>query len=258
MADWQAQLLLKTLQSGKLEATWQSYFSQFGADSMGAAQINAIVETARGVQTMTDALKDAGSVFGQLSQLSVAARINLGNLAGGMDAFVTKTAAFVANYYSQTEQSAIAAKQVQATLAAAGIDGSGLRDKAQFRAMVDGLNIGTDTGQQQLVALLDASASFAKIADTLGTTGLTLGQLSQQAPQTALLQVQADAATRTADGVLTLNTTTQSAANQISQTIIDLQNRLIETQAKVVAATAANAQRISDSIAENSSNWGGA
>lgn len=82
------------------------------------------------------------------------------------------------------KRSQAAAREVQTALQAVGLDASGISatDRAQFRALLEGVNVSTQEGRTQLATLLNMRESFAGITDYLVDVGGTLGTVSAQAP----------------------------------------------------------------------------
>lgn len=163
------------------------------------------------LQMFTDQLNEFGGVFSRVSQLSVSAKEELLNFAGGIEAFIGKTQQFVSDYYSQNEQYGLAARDIKGQLAAIGIT-QDITSLAQMRALVEGVDVSTTAGREQLNALLDIAASFAPVGQYLEANGFTLASLAAQAPTKGLAtnvlqdpeakagyaQSQADAAARQA------------------------------------------------------------
>ena len=83
---------------------------------------------------------------------------------------------------SRRDVLALAAGQVRAQLAAAGINADTLATKEQYRALVDSLNLQQAAGREQLAALLSNSAAFAQITEALD--GRTLADYNIQKEST--------------------------------------------------------------------------
>lgn len=138
------------------------------------------------LQTFSASLNELGGVFHQLANLSVSARENIIALAGGMDALSQQAMSFAQNYYTRDEIAGLKAKEIQGALAGAGIT-QDIGTKEQFRALVEGLDLSTPAGQQQLATLLGVQGDFSAVADYIGTSGGTLAGTANLAPATGPL-----------------------------------------------------------------------
>ena len=86
-------------------------------------------------------------------------------MAGGMDALRSQAKSFVENYYSRDEVAGVKAREIQDALKAVGITGD-ISTKDQFRALVEGVDVTTTQGQEQLATLLQAQG-FLKNTEKL-------------------------------------------------------------------------------------------
>lgn len=140
------------------------------------------LERLSGIQVLSNNLSQLGSVFTQLAGLSFDARQQMIDLAGGIDAFSQQALGFVQNYYSRDEIAGLKAREIQGVLQGAGIT-TNINSREQFRAIVEGLDVGTEAGRKQLATLLGISGSFTSVADYLTETGTTLNQAAAGAPE---------------------------------------------------------------------------
>jgi tape measure domain-containing protein len=168
------------------EGLAERYKSALQPLQRGAETLAQTLQRLSGLQTFSAQLNDLGGVFARVARLSVDAREELAGLAGGLDVLGQQALQFVQDYYSRPEIAGIKAAEVQRALADVGIT-QDLRNRDQFRALVDNTDVSTATGRQQLAALLQASSAFTSVADYLAETGLSLAQASAQAPQTGAL-----------------------------------------------------------------------
>ncbi|MFN7882565.1 MAG: hypothetical protein ACK5PF_06080, partial [bacterium] len=90
-------------------------------------------------------------------------------------------------YYTEGERVGITARQIQATLRAAGITAD-FSTREQFRAALEGVDLSSEEGRRQLAALLNAASSFASISDYLRANNLTLGGAAALSPAGALAE----------------------------------------------------------------------
>ena len=206
------------------------------------------------IQTVSESLNSLGGAFGNFAHATVDARESIINLTGGIDALIQKANGFVANYYSQNEQGGITAKAVEQGLLAAGFTAeqiNALSSRADYRALLEGINVNTDTGQQQFAALLNLQDKFASVSQLMGDQKLTLEELAKQAPTVAALdklftptQDTAQATQNVADGISTSNTLLSSISSKLDA---------IGTAADAAAAAAAAASSAAASAASAAS-----
>ena len=174
-----------------------------------------------GLQMFSDTLNSLGGIFSRVALLGVDARESFIGMAGGMDALQSKALGFIQNYYSREEIAGGRAREVQTALQGVGLDASsiGATDpRAQFRALVEGVNVSTEEGRTQLATLLNVQQSFAGIADYLTEVGGTLGSVAAQAPEMGSL------------GPLFASGTSQqvNATNAVREAVDEMRDALLE------------------------------
>lgn len=185
------------------------------------------------IQQVSDTMNSLGGAFSNFAKASVDARESVIQLAGGIDALIQKATGFVGNYYTQNEQGGLTARAVQQGLEAAGFTPeqiNGLSSREQYRALLESLDVNSQTGQQQFVALLDLQGQFASVSGLLGDQKLTLEELAKQAPTVAALEKLFTPTKKSAD------------ASENMVTGIDKSNQLLESVVSAVNGTAAAVQ----------------
>lgn len=143
------------------------------------------------IQDVSIYLNEFGGAFTNFATASVTARQGIIELAGGLDALIQKTQGFVANFYSKEEQAGITARGIVVALETAGFSASqiaALETRADFRTLLESIDVSTDIGQQQFVALLDMQASFAGLSTIMEEQQESLLGLIEAAPQVEILQ----------------------------------------------------------------------
>jgi hypothetical protein len=143
------------------------------------------------IQDVSIYLNEFGGAFSTFATASITARQGIIELAGGLDALVQKTQGFVANFYSKEEQAGITARGVVQALETAGFSASqiaALETRADFRTLLESIDVSTSIGQQQFVALLDMQASFAGLSTVMEEQQQSLLGLIEAAPQVEILQ----------------------------------------------------------------------
>lgn len=245
-------MILTGLQQSDLPVRISEYLRSIDASTASDEQINAAIQTALAVKSMTDAVAGAGGVFGRLADLSVDARVELANLTGGMDQFVQKVSGFVGNFYSEDEQRAIQAQQIVTALQTAGVDVRGLNSRAAFRGLVEASDVNTQAGRAQLAALLNVQGQFASLADYLASSGTSLQSLAAQAPQinaiNGVAQATSDGSARVVTSITDLDDTVTSIGEQISNAVREEVQALREASLDAYAAIAANTRDTADTL----------
>lgn len=135
-----------------------------------------------GLQAFSNTLSDLGGVFERIAGLGIDAREGLIQLAGGIEAMGQKALQFVQDYYSRDEIAGLKAGEIQAALKAVGIT-QDINSRDEYRALLDSLDVSSETGRQQFAALLDMAQAFTGVADFLTEAGRTLSQAAAGAPQ---------------------------------------------------------------------------
>jgi hypothetical protein len=184
--------------------------------------LTRIVSDLSSVNLMMDTL---GHRLMDVSVIGAGTASNFAALFGGVDAMNAVTTAFYQGFYSEAERFDTATRQVNAQFAALNI--SMPQSRAEFRALVEGLDTTTVAGRETYAALLSMSgaldavlpavASFtAEIAAMgLNTTSLIDGMVSDTG---ALMQASETAATlwyRTANTLRDFIADLRSTASQL-------------------------------------------
>lgn len=128
-----------------------------------------------------------GGVFSKVATASIEARENIIGLAGGIEQLMAKAGQFVKDYYSVGEQAGLQARDTLALFESLGISGGGITNRQEFRSLVESIDVSTEQGQKQLVALLDIAPSFAALADYIQEQKTTLEDVAKQAPVVSVL-----------------------------------------------------------------------
>lgn len=227
---------------------------KFGVEQVTAAYGEALAQYAKAGETVSDTLKrlagievasaalnEFGGVFSRIATLGIEGRDSMFALAGGIEAFVKKSADFVKLYYSADEQSGIRANAVLAQLNAAGVtDAAQLSNKEEFRALVESVDVTTQTGREQLNALLTIAPQFAQVSEYLKANNIDLGDLAAMAPAIAaldpLFQQNNDAATANATAATDATT---ASINATTDAINDNTTAVVAAVNNVATAVAA-------------------
>lgn len=194
-------------------------FKALGNDStieQFAALADSVTKFQTGLRDMQRAVAQIGGVFGRVADLGGDALKQLADFAGGIENFTRMTQSYVQDYYSRDEIAALKAREIQGVLQGAGITGD-VSTREQFRAIVEGLDVGSEAGRRQLATLLGVSGSFTGVADYLAETGSTLSQVAAKAPEMGSL-----------GPLLSTGNAQVVATNEVRDAISDMHRDLVE------------------------------
>lgn len=204
------------------EALLGQFSKQLGPLRKMGETLTQTAQRLAGLQIFSGTLNGLGGAFARLAGLSVDVREQFIAMAGGMDTLQQQAMSFAQNYYNRDEIAGIKAREVSGVLRSVGIN-QDISSRDQFRALVDGADVGTTAGREQLAALLAAGDEFAQVADYLAETGKTLSEAATLAPVTSELAklfsepaaAQVDAVNRVSDGVAQVNATLTSILTEV-------------------------------------------
>lgn len=250
IAKQSVEVLFTALRSSELDKPFAEFFDSV-AESASVEIKTAALKTAGDVATYSAQITDLGGVFGRLADLSVAARGALIEAAGGLQALTQATGAYYENFYSQEEKRQITAAQISRTLAAAGIS-VGIEQvlgatRAQFRGLVDSLDVTTEAGQRSFAALMQVSGAFASITEAAAAAAesvdLTAAAMLRDNLQTAAAAVRS-ALRDVAGQVLSFAEAARSAAARLGSARNDISQALFAAEDAQTAAQ----QRVNDIV----------
>jgi hypothetical protein len=144
-----------------------------------------------GIQLTSNALNEFGGAFSNFATASITARESVINLTGGIEQLMNKAQGFVSNFYTAEEQAAITARGVVNALGQAGFSAAqiaALETRADFRALLESIDVNAENGASQFAALLDLQDEFAGLSGTMEDQQQSLIELIAAAPQVEMLQ----------------------------------------------------------------------
>ncbi|WP_417594971.1 hypothetical protein [Oceanospirillum sp.] len=189
-----SELSLKGLKGDELSAEIEAYISSnldtWASQMLDAADLSGWVEqyqqAGEGVfQTLGRLTAQSRSFQATASQLnlqfeasgleSVELTQSLAGLAGGFDQLQSQTSAYYSNYFSSAEQQAYL--QQQLTAAFAEYNAELPKSKAEYRALVESLDLTSASGQQAYTRLMQLQGSFSDYVDEMESAGMKLQAL---------------------------------------------------------------------------------
>jgi tape measure domain-containing protein len=146
-------------------------FTKSGETASGALQ--RLANDFKATDAMAQMLgKSAVAVFGSAGLSSASARERLIELAGGVDVLTQQTSYFSQNFLTEAER----LKPVSEALATAmgGLGLASVTTREQFKQVIDGLNLTTEAGAKQYVAMMGLAEAFAAVHPAIqdATAGL--------------------------------------------------------------------------------------
>ena len=219
------------------------------------------------VQAFSESINEFGGVFSRVAGASLAARENIIALAGGIDQLMAKAGQFVKDYYTTGEQAGLQARDTLKLFESLGISGAGITSRDDFRRLVESIDVSTEQGQKQLVALLDIAPTFAALADYIKEQKTTLEDVARQAPVVAVLDQMlpeqistTDAVTDVAERIKEGNAVLTAIESAIRDGNVSIASGMAalaaatqtvaELQARVAASTAATAKAVTNANAD--------
>ena len=137
-----------------------------GQFSKSGETASATLQRLAGDFKATDAMaqmlgKSAAAVFGSSGLGSATARERLIDLAGGIDVLTQQAQTYSQNFLTEAER----LKPVSEALASAmsGLGLSAVTSRVQFKQVIDSLNLTTDAGAKQYVAMMGLAEAFALV-----------------------------------------------------------------------------------------------
>jgi hypothetical protein len=130
-----------------------------------------------GVFTLTNTIatvlgKNTETAFGQVGLASTEARERLIKFAGGVDALNQNLTSYMDNFFTEEERRAIKVKQAQAALTS-GFASLGIsipNTRAEFRRLVESVDVSTEAGARLFASLMALNDEFATVTETVDST----------------------------------------------------------------------------------------
>jgi hypothetical protein len=170
---------LKDLKPDEIQAQLEGIFSKLGDDiataaaptiaqfqKAGEGAFQTLARLATDYAAIDGLLASVGKTFGAVGQASIGARENLVDLFGSLDTFSELTNSYAENFLTEAQRMAPVQAAIVRQFQVLGV--AGVNTKAQFKQLVDSLDLTTEAGQAMYAQLLGIAPAFAKVADFLG------------------------------------------------------------------------------------------
>ena len=216
--------------------------------------------------------KTAAEAFGAAGLESVAAREKFVTAAGGFSSLAANAEGFARDFLTDAERNAPVLKMVTEQMQALGFAGVDTRD--EFKRVVMGLDLTTDSGVKTYAELMNVAAAFAQVYPVIDQTAIAAKELADAqaraneiADERRGLQERLDAMLMTTDQlrekeIAKLDESNQALLRQIfaiedSRTALEAQAQALEAQAQAQRdATQAAKDRASSLLSSVDSAFG--
>lgn len=178
--------VLMALQASELPKELADLLSGVDLSLADAAKLTDLDRKVGQVARLTGAFKAIGGVLPQLAALSLGAKQALADLSGGLDRFAANASGYYDAYYTDEEKRARVLADVGAQLAKANI--ALPHTRAEFRALAESLDLGTDAGRAMFATLMSVQGAFASVTEV--TADAVAAQKSLASDLRAWLQQQ--------------------------------------------------------------------
>jgi len=163
--DESSRMLVAALKASDLPADIASAFNSIDVQNASIEQINAALTAAQGIMALTKVFDQFATVLPGLGDLSLTAKNRIISLSGGLDGLSNNLTSYQQGYFSAQEREDATRAEINKTLADANIKMP--QTRAEFRALLEGLDKTTESGAKATAALLAVNSQFAGI--TLST-----------------------------------------------------------------------------------------
>lgn len=141
--------------------------------NLGASpELTAVTQAVAQINQTQTAIKAMGKTFGQLATLSDQATGSLLGLFGGIENLVAATTSYADLYYSDMEKIRRSGGALSEALKAVGLAMPTTKDG--FRALVESLDLGTESGRKAYATLMQLAPGFATLTDAMKNMGAGL------------------------------------------------------------------------------------
>lgn len=133
---------------------------------LGEGTLETLVRVAKEQTVFNDTLDKLGMSLSDLSEvMQIDVAQSLIDLTGGFDKFSELSGSFFDNFFTDAERFEFLEKSLTETFDSLGL--SMVSSKGEFRALIEGLDLTTETGQELFAGLLEINPAFAEYIDEL-------------------------------------------------------------------------------------------
>jgi hypothetical protein len=176
-AEFDAQLqveskrvMLAALQSSGLQNGFDEIFKRLDPATAAPEAIDSLFNLAEQLRGLGEAAKDLPGVMGDVADLSATAREQLIGFAGGLEQLAAQQGTYYSEFFTAQEQLNNSQRVLTGRFADIGLSFDALQANAAgprqaFRALVEGLDLTTESGRQSYTALLALAGPLDQFLD---------------------------------------------------------------------------------------------
>lgn len=157
-----AKMMVAALRGSNIKKEMADELNKIDLSTATEAQIASALAAVQALYKLDQAFKGLAYLFPQLSDLSLTAKQSIAALSGGLDALSQNLANYRENYYSQAERDTATRRAIADELQKVGI--ALPETRAQYRALVESLDLNTTHGQAAYAKLMELSGAFASVS----------------------------------------------------------------------------------------------
>lgn len=133
---------------------------------LGEGALETLVRVAQEQTVFNDTLDKLGMSLSDLSEvMQIDVAQSLIDLTGGFDKFSELSGSFFDNFFTDAERFEFLEKSLTETFDSLGL--SMVSSKKEFRALIEGFDLTTESGQELFAALLEVNPAFAEYTDSV-------------------------------------------------------------------------------------------
>lgn len=157
-----AKMMVAALRGSNIKKEMADELNKIDLSTATEAQIASALAAVQALYKLDQAFKGLAYLFPQLSDLSLTAKQSIAALSGGLDALSQNLANYRENYYSQAERDTATRSAIADELQK--VDIALPETRAQYRALVESLDLNTTHGQAAYAKLMELSGAFASVS----------------------------------------------------------------------------------------------
>ncbi len=177
-AEMSSKMLLAGLQAADLPAVYADYFRKFDPATLNTEGITAAINAARATAELRGSLEGFGSVFDNVTGLSVELSNSLITLAGGLGNLQALTATFYNEFFTAEERLGNLKTQVVSAFTEMGVAFESVDTREEYRDLVmQAKNLG-EADQERYLALLQLGGPLDAVFDAADAATEAVGKLN--------------------------------------------------------------------------------
>lgn len=152
---------------------------------VGEGAFETVIRLASELNTFTQYAKLLQLDFPLMGGAAVRAQQNIADLAGGMDQLTSSLSGYYQNFFSESERNTATMERLAAEFRSLGYN-TVPATRAEFRSLVEGLDLTTAAGQKNFAALMGLQGAFADLVPVIDNMAKSAEELRMQAAEAAV------------------------------------------------------------------------